>query len=383
MKRLFPLLSVALLPALCLIAMTQTSCVSLGLSEPEFCNAGGGYALMPWVEENWTAYCQELDDHLTQPQEYSLKELTAFFSNHSERVDSINSKLRRYDRPDRCFSEPQEQLQLRNLRSCIAEDADQDFRITNSWKVRAEPWIDDYKFRIRKLRKNLETTEKLGNKIEKRLLEKFANNARMDQPELAVQYDKSINNLEPEVQELAKAKAELDELISLASSNQALASTISGDFAPIIGEVSDKHEKNEELFAKLKRTRDFFVLGSGGVGKSCPRGIRARTELKAAKGVLEEEAQKLGTSMGNIGILSKKRRKDSEDGFSSRESFRAFVCAKRSADNQFQDRPKLCTKYLYTIYREKGQDDRNWDVWMIKPPVEGAAKDGVDCTMME
>lgn len=383
MKRLFPLISLAILPALSLLAMTQTSCVTLGLAEPEFCNAGGGYALMPWVEETWASYCTELDDHLTQPQEYSLKEITAFFSNHSKRVDTINSKLRRYDRPDRCFSEPQEQLELRRLRSCIAEDADQDFRITNSWKVRAEPWIDDYKFRIRKLRKNLEETEELGKKIEKRLLEKFATSTRMDQPELAAQYDKSIDKLDPEVQDLAKAKTELDELISLASSNQGLASTISGDFAPIINEVSERHEKNEKLFANLKRTRDFFVLGTGGVGKSCPLGLRARNELKAAKGVLEEEAQKLGTPPSNIGVITKIRRKDSEDGFSSRETFNAFICARRSPDNQFQGRPKLCTKYLYTIYREKGQDDRNWDVWMIKPPVEGAAKDGVDCTMMD
>lgn len=338
---------------------------------------------MPWVEDNWAKYCGELDDHLTQPQEYTLKEITEFFSNHSARVDTINSKLRRYDRPDRCFSEPQEQLQLRRLRSCIAEDADQDFRITNSWKVRAEPWLDEYKFRISTLRKNLEGTEKLGKKIEKRLLSKFAESTRMDQPELASQYDKSIDKLGPEVADLAKAKVELDELISLASSNQGLASTISGEFAPLIDEVSEKHEKNEKLFADLKRTRDFFVLGTGGVGKACPSGIRARAELKAAQGVLQEEAQKLNTPMSNMGIISTKRKKDSEDGFSSQESFRAFMCARRSADNQFQGRPKLCTKYLYTIYREKGQDDNNWDIWMIKPPVEGAAKDGVDCTLMD
>lgn len=369
--------------ALASLVLLLPGCVALGLSEPEFCENAGSTSLMPWVKSTWEPYCEQLNNHLESPQKYELPALTTFFAEHPAKVEELKTKLARYDRPERCFSEPQEELQLRRLQTCMQTNDEQDARISTSWKIKAEPWLGEYQFRVKSLRGKLTKTKAIGDKIERKIRDKFENNTQMDQPELTKTYTDNMAKHEKEIAAIDKSKAQLTQLTEMSAANPGLATTITREFGPPIQVLLEDHEKNKKLYAELVKTRDFFVLATGSVGKACPAGKKARKELKIAKKQLTEELGKVSASSKSITVLTKINREDDEEGFSSKESFQGFICGKRSSKNQFEGRPEMCVQWFFTIQREKGQNEKKWEPWVVKKFTEGKANQGVDCALLK
>lgn len=367
--------------AILIPSLSLAGCVTLGLSEPEFCNEQGSASLEPWIEKNWVPYCDALDEHLNSPQNYSLMELASFLAQHTERVSEINQKLSRYEKPERCYGEAVEELKYRRLMSCIEDNDEQNARFSNSFSVRADPWLDEYQLRVKKLRRDLNDAKELGERIMSKLQGHIDEASPMDDPELASQLSKKLETLDKDVKFIDGAKPALEALLYTASPHPALANTINNNYRPPLTVIIEDHAKNKKLYAELVKTSDYLTKAAYGVGKSCPDGVRARNEEKAAKPLLTEAMAQLSASK-KIAITETGTVVNDPDGFISRETFKGFFCAQRRAENQVEGKPQVCSQHFFTIEREKGQDEKKWDVWNLKGITEGDATQGVDCSKL-
>lgn len=368
--------------ALSLTLITSlTGCVALGLSEPDFCNDQGSQSLEPWIQKNWVPYCEQLDQRLESPQSYPLMELADFLSKHGERSAEIRAKLARYENPERCYSEPVEELKWRRLTTCIEDNDEQNARQSTSFEVNADPWLDEYQLRVKMLRRDLNDAKQLTERTALKLQTHIDNSTPMEQPELTDQLKAKLKTLEKDITFLDSAKPSLERLLAASSGSAALAATINNKYRPPLNLIVEDHAKNKKQYAELLKTSDYLAKAAYGVGKSCPDGVKARTEEKAAKSLISGQALQMGASK-KIAIVETATVTNDADGFISRETFKGFICAPRKAENQIEGRPQVCSQHFFTIEREKGQDEKKWDVWNLKKMEEGDVSQGVDCNKL-
>ncbi len=353
-------------------------CSALGLAKPEYCEDQGASSLQPWVDSTWAPYCDEFNTRLTEPQNYELVELTEFLSAHPERTAELKTKLTRYKDPKRCFETNAEQLQYRKLSACLEDGPSQDARVTLTWDVRADPWLKEYDFRAKKLRRDLTDMNAAAENIERKIQEKFQANEIMDQPELFVAFDETMSRLEKDMAAVDNANSSYNRILATASSYPALAHMITQKYRPVLDTIMQDHKKNRELFNQLQDQRRFLRFAVYSVGRTCPTGVRANNELKAARTVLKEKIAELGASTPRITETVQESK--SEDEFTVLQTFRGVICATRNTGNQVVGKPEMCAKHLFTIQRSRGVDDKRWDDWTLQSLEEGGPKEGVDCT---
>ena len=362
---------------LCLTAQL-TGCVALGLSEPDFCNDIGSASLEPWIEKEWVPYCEQLERHLESPQDYKLSELTTFLAGHAEKSEEIKQKLARHDRPERCFSSGAEELKYRRLMTCIAQGDDQAARLSNSFKVRADPWLDEYQLRVKKLRRDLGDAKGLADRTMAKLQGHIDSSTPMDQPELADQLASKLAQLDNDMKFMGGAQTSLEALLAMAAPNPALATTINTSYRPPLTAIIDEHRANAKTYAELLKMRDYLQRASYGVGKPCPDGLKTRVEEKAARPLLTPKMQEMSAGK-KVGITELAVVTNDADGFISRETFKGYICAPRRPENQIEGKPQVCAQHFFVIEREKGQDVKKWDAWVLKQVEEGDHTQGVDC----
>ena len=363
----------------CLAALFVLS--ACGPSEPGLCEDTREGALTPWVDGEWEPYCNVLYDHLEEPGNYSLLELTEFFSEHNQRREELSIAFKRYKDSGQCFQEPAEQLRYRSLVSCLDNEEAMERRISASWTARSEPWVDEYETRVKRLRQRISDASLLKDKVVTKLEQRFDFVAPMDPNAyeklagmlVAIREDMAfMDTAEPEYKSFLKVSADADALNAL----------VDRTLSERVEILLDDHQKNRVKFAKLNFEENFLRYAVYSVGKECPESPRAKKEQKAARGALAVKLGQLGLPRSDVYITEKITVSENENGDISQSTSGRF-CAPRATERQFDGRKQQCGIYSFTIQRTKLSGERRYGDWAVTRIDESEYDNGVDCSLLE
>lgn len=363
-------------PVIALLTLL-TAC---GPREPGLCEDTREGALTPWVNETWEPYCSAFSDHLLEPERYSIGELTKFFADHPAKREELKTSLSRYAEPERCFRDvPAERLRYQSLKDCLEANESMTRKIHAAWSARAEGWFKEYTYRVKKLRRDLDDIEVLGDKLNMKLEQKFDFRAPMDD-DLFDRYAQSLSDVQPDVEFLNGAKPTFDSLIGTAKTDADLARMIKNTYGKTFENLISDHDKNRLRYAKLSGAAAFYKHAVYAVGKQCPDGQKANKEVRAAKEALALELSKF--AFVTSPRVTKKTVRISDEA-ADIEKFEGIVCTARGDSNQFEDRRELCSQYHFIVERQRAKGERRWEDWTLQKFEEGDVEEGVDCNLIQ
>jgi hypothetical protein len=364
----------------CLAALLISS--ACGPSEPGLCEDTREGALTPWINSEWEPYCNVLYDHLEEPGNYTMLELTEFFAEHPQRREELSIALQRYKNPEQCFQEPAEQLRYRSLVSCLDNEEAMERRISASWTARSEPWLEEYQTRVKRLRQRITDASRLKDKVVTKLEQRFDFVAPMEPDAyeklagklVAIREDMAfLDTAEPEYRSFLKVSAEADELNAL----------VDRTLSEPVEIMLEDHQKNRVNFAKLNFEENFLRYAVYSVGKPCPDGeSRASKEEKGARSALALKFSEMGAPRSDVRITEKITIAENENGDMT-QSTSGLFCAPRASERQFDGRKQQCGVFTFTVQRVKLAGERRYGDWTLTRLDESEYDNGVDCSLLE
>ncbi len=352
-----------------------------GPSEPGLCEDTREGALTPWIENEWEPYCGVLYDHLEEPGNYSLLELTEFFAEHDQRRDDLNISLKRYEKPEQCFRAPAQQLRYRSLVSCLDNAEAMERRISASWTARSQPWIDEYEGRVKRLRRKVSDARLLSDKVTTKLEQRYD----FIGPMAPGSYEKlagMLVDLREDMDFMDRAEPEYKSFLKVSADSSDLNALVDRTLSERVEILLSDHKKNRVEFAKLNFEENFLRYAVYSVGRECPTAPRATKEQKAARGALAVKMGELGTPRSDIHITEKITLSENESGDISQTASGTF-CAPRVSEHQFDGRRQQCGVFSFTIQRTKISGERRYGDWTMTKIDESEYDNGVDCKLLD
>ncbi len=352
-----------------------------GPSEPGLCEDTREGALTPWVDGDWEPYCNVLYQHLEDPGDFTLLELTEFFAEHGQRRDELSLAFKRYDSPEKCFQEPAEQLRYRSLVSCLDNEEAMERRISASWTARSEPWIEEYETRVKRLRQKISDASLLKEKVVTKLEQRYDFVAPMS-PNAYEKLAGMLVAIREDMAFLDTAAPEYKAFLKVSAEDDALNTLVDRTLSERVEIMLEDHQKNRVKFAKLNFEENFLRYAVYSVGKPCPKAPRATKEQKAARGALAVKLGELGAPRSDVYITDKITVSENENGDISQSAGGRF-CAPRATERQFDGRRQQCGIYSFTMQRTKLSGERRYGDWTVTQIDESEYDDGVDCALLE
>ncbi len=332
-----------------------------------------------FLEDEWRAYCVEYHQHIENPTEVTLLQLTKFFSEHPARVKALNKSLYGYEKFESCFESPKAELELRELQTCLQDNDQSDVEITNAWSAVAEPWAEDLQLRVAEISPRLSDAEREAKRQLKKVSEAFDFQTRLE--------GRDWESLQVELKSLDKAMAgiegvdtEFGKVLAQGKNHEALSETMQAGVAPQINAIAADLASLRGRHADLLKTAHYLEYASLAAGVKCPDSAKgANSEMATAKKIVTGRNNEVGGSGPKI--LTKTRPDSSGD--IDFERFEGFVCGTRGPENQFEGSPQLCGQYRYVVERQKpaGASKKEWGDWTLKSFEESGSNGGVDCTL--
>lgn len=357
-----------------LILVTTTSCALFG--KPDYCTQTRQGNFKSFLDDEWRAYCTAFEDRTQAVANYELTELTEFFGAHPARIEELKSEMVRFEDTDACFSEPREELELRSLNSCLENDESQQLQVINAWKARAQPWLEQVQITVQSNKPKISRMASESRRLQKKAGEAFDYNSELD-PTDYEKFRADLADLKGSVDSARTTQRSFQQLLQLASGNGSLTAAMQNEYGPAFAELAASIQDQKSDVDQLEADARYLEFAYNSAGKSCPKGIKARSELRAAKGALDSQVAAIGRRTRNINVSSVATLE--ERGPVMYERFEGFVCGKRGSENQFEGRPQQCGVYRFLLERTKGVDDRKWEPWLVKAWQEAGADGGVDC----
>lgn len=346
---------------LVLVLLSTTSCALFG--KPDYCTKTRQGNFKSFLEEDWRTYCAEFEEKTSAVANYQLTELTRFYGNHPARIEDLKSEMIRFEDPEACFTEPRERLELRSLNNCLQDDSEQQLQIINAWKARAQPWLEGVKLTIQSNKPKISDVRRESRRLQKKAAEAFDFNSEMD-PADYEKFRADLAQLEKSVAAASNAQRSFRELLQLAAGNSSLTNAMQAEYGPAFAELGRDIDDQRQDIEELNEDARYLEFAVNSAGKPCPKGIRARSELRAAKKALGSQVSSIDRRTRDIRISS--AIVPEERGPVQYERFEGFVCGKRSEENQFAEKPPQCGIYRFMLERTKGFDDRRWEPWQVK-----------------
>ncbi|MEZ4458564.1 MAG: hypothetical protein R3E66_02325 [bacterium] len=353
-----------------LMAATQLSC-----GAPSYCKEG---SFPTFLDEEWRSYCTKYSEHMDNVGAYTLPQLTQFFGNHPDKVAELNETRAKYQEPSACFVEERDKLEFRKLDSCLDNNDEQNQAIANAWIARAEPWLEDHKLRLSGVIPKIGDQMREAKRLERKAGEAFEFKAEID-PGAFLKFADENEALGKELDVTADIEGEWRDLLRLAGDNKALTGAMQAEYGAAVQELVDKLADARANYSELTEQQRYLEMATFSAGKPCPLGLRSNKEVGIAKKAMASKIKEVkGTAPRAMTSIAKELVNDLEN-----ESFEGFICAPRSSDNQFSDRPKQCAVYRYVLQRDRPVNERKWGDWTITAFEEGGPQAGVDCGIMK
>ena len=367
MKRLFTALF------LTTICFPQAGC----FGSPNRCTERTPESFSTFHEEQWSGYCADYKSHVESPLDYSLLELTKFLAAHPAQVKELDEKLYRFEKYETCFQSPKEELELRELQSCLEDNDRTDVEITKAWLAVAEPWLTDLELKAGAIRPKVETAEQEGERLFKKTAGAFEYAGRFEDADLLA-YTDDLTAIAKDLGALTDMTQRYDEVLAAAKGNDALVSTITNEAGPRVNEARATAQELRERTEALEPKFDFLQYATYAIGVPCPKGKRARKEERIAEKVVGGRNNEVRGS----GIRIQNEMTTDESGAIDYERFTGYICGVRSRQHQLEEAPKLCGRYVFVIERQKADDADDWKDWGLKSFEESGPSGGIDCDLL-
>lgn len=347
--------------------------------KPSVCTERHQGSFATFLDEEWVEYCQEYKDHVQNTANYNMKELTSFFSDHPRRVEELNKTLVRFDKYESCFKSPKEELELRELRSCLQDDDQTDLEIANAWLSQAEPWVKDLEFRVADIQPPINDAEREADRQLRKAAEAFDFKAKMDEAPYQ-SFAALVAEIDTKLKEVEGVDDEYRTFVQLAKGHKSLTETMADQIGPQINAIAADAQSLRERWRALDEARRYLEFAVNSAGVRCPKGqARAREEMRIAKRIVSGKNKEVGGS----GIRIASTIEAEAQGPIDYERFEGFVCGVRQPDNQFPELNRLCGQYQFVIERQKGSNVDDWESWVLKSFTESGPSGGVDCSLMK
>jgi hypothetical protein len=352
-----------------------------GCGTPDYCEDQGPNGFDTFRNKEWIPYCQEFETRLSDPLSYELTDLTDTFSDFPEKSAEMKKQLSAWEEPEACFETKMEQLELRRLESCLEYDAETESKIQRAWEIRANPWIEDYEKKVKRLQRQLGDLKIEATRIEEKVTQKFDLNAPMDN-KMVLEFGASISEVEPQISAIDKAKLDYERFVSSSMANPSLNTFIEENYGEKIQEILKEHEDNRFAIAKLRGQERYFTYAANTVGKKCIEGPSARKEDKILRKVLGEKMTQ--AKAGKTINVSQKITKSTDEKTSDEvETIKGFFCGLRAQENQFDGKPSMCSQHHFEVKRIRPAGERRWKDWELVEVKEGDIPEGVDCAKLD
>ena len=376
MRSYSPYLSLTALAALMALAVTQIGC-----GPPKMCSdmSSGGFG--KFRSEEWQPFCQRLDRSISDPLSFELIELTEFFASFPERSQELRSELIDYEKPKRCFDSDTAKLEYRRMTRCLVDNEEIRLNMLQAWEVRAKPWVEEYDERVGDLSRELTNLTREADYIEQKLSQKFDFSVPMSDEKLLA-FRAQLDEVQPKLEAVDRAKTDYERLAGASMANDQLNRFIEENYAEVIKRLLQDHEGNRVMMARLRARERYFTFATYSVGRPCIEGPKARKEKRVAEDVLAEPMKERSASE-TIHISQPIEEATAEDGSTQTETFKGFFCAERGPDNQFEDKPTMCSQFTFEITRARPAGERRWGDWQVTSVEEGDVNAGVDCNKLE
>lgn len=343
---------------------------------PKVCKEQNPGSFNTFLKDEWRTYCEEYRQHVESPASYSLVDLTTFLANHPKRVKELEKTLYRFDKFESCFESPREELELRNLQSCLQDNDQSDLEITNAWTSQAEPWVEDLQLRVQAITPRIGDAEREAQRQRKKVAEAFDFQSKLE--------GRAFESLQVELLSLDKAIGEVEgvdrdfkAIVAQGQGHEALARAMQEQVAnvnAIIADIAALRARHDALASEAR----FLELASLSAGVACPPTLKgASKELKIAQKVAGGRNNEVGGS--GVRILTNVRADASGD--TDFERFEGFVCGVRGPENQFDGATQLCAQYRFVIERQRPNGTNSWTDWTLKSFEEAGPSGGVDCAL--
>lgn len=366
-------------PQLVFMIIIAAALPMLGCGGKKVCKGEAPGSFASFLENDWRTYCAEYRQHVESPADFTMVKLTTFFGEHPARVTELNKSLYGYDKFETCFESPKEELELRELQTCLQDNDQSDIEITNAWTAISEPWIDDLKLRVQEVSPRMSDAEREAKRQLTKVNEAFDRQARVE--------GRDWESLQVELKSLDKAISAtegLDKqykaLLEEARPHKALLTMMESNVGPEINAITADTASLRGRHTDLMKTARYLEFAASAAGVKCPASTSgASAELKVAKKVVEARDKEVGGSGPRI--LTKIRPDASGD--IDFERFEGFVCGIRGSENQFEGSPQLCGQYRFVVERQKpaGASKKEWADWVLKSFEESGSNGGIDCAL--
>lgn len=343
---------------------------------PKVCKEQNPGSFSTFLDNEWRSYCSEYRAHVESPANYTLVDLTTFLAAHPKRVKELEKTLYRFEKFESCFENPKEELELRELQTCLQDNDQSDLEITNAWTSQAEPWVQDLQLRVQAITPRIGDAEREAQRQRKKVGEAFDMQSAVE--------GRAFESLQVELKSLDKAIAEVEgvdrdfkAIVAQGQGHDALARTMGEQVAAvntIIADIASLRARHDALSSEAR----FLELASLSAGIACPPTLKgASKELKIAQKVAGGRNNEVGGS--GVRVLTNVRADAS--GENDFERFEGFVCGVRGPENQFDGATQLCAQYRFVIERQKQTGTKDWAEWSLKSFEEAGPSGGVDCAL--
>jgi hypothetical protein len=360
----------ALLAGCMITGLLASSC-----GTPKYCEQG---AFPRFLEEDWRTYCESYLDRVEGPGNYEIDELARFFGQHSAKSKAIRDELLRYEEPKACFPGARGELEYRRLDACAKDDDGQRQEIANAFMARLAPWIEDQKLRQNSLAPAIGDAEREATRIEKKITEAHEFHAEMD-PSDFLKFTDALNAIEGEYRRGATLADDWSRIKDLASKSETILTAMDNTYGADVTELNGQFKELGMRVAELKERQLYMEYAVYSVGKPCPDGARASSELRTAQKVLKGKIAEVAGTKPRVLAPSQV---EEREGFEY-ESFEGFLCGVRPADAQFEGRPRQCGLYTYKLERQRPSGERRWGDWALSSFEQSGPREGVECHLMK
>lgn len=330
-----------------------------------------------FLDEEWRVYCAEYTAHVESPQNYELPALAKFFAAHPSRVSNLTKSLYGHKRYESCFSAPREELELRDLQSCLQNNDASDHQMVTALTTAAKPWLDDLMLQQNAVSPKAATAEAEAERLQQKVEFAFNRSTRPEGDDW-IAFKARVAEIGASLDAIEGAPAVYEEIRANAAGHAPLARAVESNLGGPISTLGASVASLRERHASLATEASFIEYAWNAAGVRCPASARgASSELSAARKVVAGR----NNEVGGTGPRVSGKAKSESDGETDTEQIEGFVCGTRAPASQFEGKPQLCGQFRFVLEREKPSEERRWGDWTLQSFEESGPEGGIDCKL--
>lgn len=353
-----------------------------GCGKPDFCSTTGQNSFSSVLEAEWRTYCTDMDRYLTQGADFDLLEVTEFFANHPQRVEEIQSKLVRFHNYDKCFDEPRQQLDLRQLKSCISEGDQAETQMNDAWAALVDESLDHLEQDQAAIEVGLQEQTKDVSRIQEKANHAWSSKSGVLKEEYVAAFRDEIRKLHTRNEANRNRLETFVQARTIAQPNQAFSSFIDEFYMARINQVKKENTHTVKTLDGLLQHLEFFEYSTVAPFRGCPSSMARGKDGKRLETLLKEilvnRIKELSETVTPLVRVTEPLRRD-QQGNTMREYVGGVVCGQRPYNEKKYGDNRQCAAYQFVVERKKDVDDSQWEDWTIASFSDPGLAAGIDC----